>query len=90
MIWKTDPYFFLRLIAQAEQENVERPEALRQIQTHTAFTWAARAAVAAQRGGRPQDVAEYAHEAIEHAALCGDDEVLTAVRGWLVQHGVAL
>jgi hypothetical protein len=40
--------------------------------------------------GRHDDAEEYAHEAIEHAALSGDDRLLGAVRAAMRGHGVAL
>ncbi len=70
-----------------------RTKSLSAIQQETAFTWAYRAAAAhsvtveAQARGQHDlahrwmhDATEYAHEALEHAALCGDDRVLLAVR----------
>lgn len=52
---------------------------LAQIQAETAYTWAWRAA-AAFRMRMVADGIEYQHEAIEHAALTGDDELLDEVR----------
>lgn len=49
-----------------------------QIQVETALRWAARA-IAATEIGRLDDAHEYAHEAVEHGALAGD-ETLRAVR----------
>lgn len=54
-------------------------KSLVQIQVETAFTWAYRA-WAANELGLVRDFCEYEHEAIEHAALTGDDGVLHAVR----------
>ncbi len=54
-------------------------KSLMQIQCETAITWAYRAWAAYQMQ-KPLDAVEYAHEAVEHAALCGDDMVLTTVR----------
>ncbi len=66
---------------------------LEQVQRETAITWAYRARAAAILMRRAQaqglhalahhwlrDATEYAHEAVEHAALCGDGRVLSAVR----------
>ena len=63
------------------------------IQRETALTWAYRARAAGLFMRRAQaqglhalahrwlrDATEYAHEAVEHAALCGDGRVLWAVR----------
>lgn len=49
------------------------------VQIKTAYTWAGRAIVAARRG-QHDDAHEYAHEAIEHAALTGIDGVLQEIR----------
>jgi len=54
-------------------------KSLSQIQIETAVKWAGRACAAAMLG-RPDDAEEYAHEAIEHAALSGDMHLLQAVR----------
>jgi hypothetical protein len=65
-------------------------KSLAQIQTETALTWAYRAwaakAYATKATSKSQfldwmnDSTEYAHEAIEHAALVGGDDVLHEVR----------
>lgn len=69
-----------------------REKTLAQIQVDTAITWAYRAWAARQLSfvgyrdndgsgpGFEHDAVEYEHEAIEHAALCGVDEALPAVR----------
>lgn len=70
-----------------------REKSLGRIQEETAYTWAYRAsaahglAVQAQNRGEHalahhwmHDATEYAHEAIEHAALCGNPQVLPTVR----------
>ena len=62
---------------------------LRDIQRETALTWCGRACVAAQMG-LESDAREYAHEAIEHAALSGPDDLLGVVREALRFHGVNL
>ena len=54
-------------------------KSLHQVQIETAVKWAGRACAAAMLG-RPNDAEEYAHEAIEHAALAGDLHLLQAVR----------
>lgn len=66
---------------------------IEQIQRETAGAWANRAwaarqlAHAAFEAGNnadayrySHDAVEYEHEALEHAALCGDDGVIAAVR----------
>ena len=74
-------------LAELQQKSIE------QIQRETARTWAYRAwaaktiasdawsrgdSVQAHRYGH--DAIDYEHEALEHAALCGDDSVIAAVR----------
>lgn len=54
-------------------------KSITQIQAETAYTWAYRAA-AAWRMQNTADAVEYQHEAIEHAALTGDDTLLDEVR----------
>ena len=61
----------------ALEELQQKP--IEQIQRETALTWAFRA-WAAKQLGLGHDAIEYEHEAIEHAALTGDDELLHAVR----------
>lgn len=62
---------------------------LKQIQVETAFTWAGRACAAALLL-LPDDAREYAHEAVEHAALSGRPEVLDQVNAALASHGVTV
>lgn len=64
-----------------------KAKSLRRIQAETAVTWAARACAASMLGLKADSI-EYAHEAIEHAALSGDDSLLSSVRGDLARHGV--
>ncbi len=64
-----------------------KKKSLTEIQVETALVWCGRACAAAQLGLQV-DAVEYAHEAIEHAALSGDDGVLTYVRGLLTQFRV--
>jgi hypothetical protein len=54
-------------------------KSLTDVQVETAYKWAARAC-AAHYLGHIEDAVEYAHEAIEHAALSGDDAVLQRIR----------
>jgi hypothetical protein len=63
-------------------------KSLRVIQVETALAWCGRAC-AAQEMGFDVDATEYGHEAIEHAALSGFDDLLTDVRDALEAHGVA-
>lgn len=42
----------------------------------------------ASAAGLPEDAKEYAHEAIEHAALSSEDDLLGRVRAALAFHGV--
>lgn len=71
-------------------------KSLRQIQVDTAYKWAGRACAAAALSMEnpntdyARDCLEYAHEAIEHAALCGDSSVLQHVRSALATYGVML
>ena len=62
-------------------------KSLKDIQIETAKTWAGRACVAATLGLK-QDAVEYAHEAIEHAALSGMEGLLTDIRAALLACGV--
>jgi hypothetical protein len=66
-----------------------RGKTLHQVQVETAYKWAGRACAASMMG-QHDDAEEYAHEAIEHAALSGDDRLLGAVRAAMRGHGVAL
>lgn len=61
-------------------------KSLRQIQAETARVWCGRACAS----NNPTDATEYAHESIEHAALCGDDNLLRAIRQKLIQYGIRL
>ena len=64
-----------------------RRKDLHTIQVETAIKWCGRACAAALLG-RHDDAEEYAHEAIEHAALSGDDALLAAVRRAQRAHGI--
>lgn len=66
-----------------------RHKSIKQLQAEAAMTWAMRACAAA-RLKRAEDAQEFAHEAIEHAALCGDDKVLALVRAILKSHGMTV
>lgn len=60
---------------------------LNQIQVETALKWAGRACAAATYG-LWHDAVEYAHEAIEHAALSGKDSLLREVRNAMIAKGL--
>ena len=62
---------------------------LTQIQYETAWTWTARACVAAQLG-KPEDAREYAHEGLEHAALSARPMFVDEIRAVLARHGVVV
>jgi len=57
------------------------------IQYDTAITWTNRACAAVQMN-KPNDAKEYAHEAIEHAALTGDISFIQEVYCALAEYGV--
>lgn len=76
-------YFNKALKEQAEGKS------LRDIQIETAMVWCGRACVAAAMD-KHDDAVEYAHEAIEHAALSGQDGLLRAIRDQLRSYGVRL
>lgn len=62
-------------------------KSLLMIQRETAMKWAGRA-VAATILKRPDDAHEFAHEAVEHAALSGDDNLLIFIRRVFADYGV--
>ena len=72
-------------IARALQEL--KTKSLLEIQVETALVWCGRACAAALLGN-PLDAVEYAHEAIEHAALSGQDGLLAHIRALLAAHAV--
>ena len=53
---------------------------MKQIQVETAAKWCGRARAARILGLSERDITEFAHEAVEHAALSGDEQVLRIVR----------
>lgn len=61
---------------------------IKQIQVETASKWCGRALAARMMGLPERDVTEFAHEAVEHAALAGDDSVLRTVRIALEEFGI--
>ena len=63
-------------------------KSLNDIQIETALTWCGRACAAAQL--KDPNATEYAHEAIEHAALSGHDFLLKNIRQALADNGVVL
>lgn len=66
-----------------------RKKTIREIQADTAITWCHRA-VAAMNLGSEHDATEYAHEAIEHAALCGDGQLLRWVQRTVADNGIRI
>ena len=60
---------------------------LRAVQTETAIKWLGRAVVAKEQG-KFDDAHEYAHEALEHAALASEAALITDVRRSLSQIGI--
>jgi len=76
-----------------ERANAElRGKSLKDVQRETALVWCGRAVSTAMRLNTDpacfQDAVEYGHEAIEHAALSGDDELLRFVRGHIGIYGL--
>lgn len=66
-----------------------RHKTIRAIQEDTAVTWCHRA-IAAASMGNDEDAKEYGHEAIEHAALSGSDQLLRWVRRTCAEAGIGL
>lgn len=66
-----------------------RTKTLRQVQYETAKVWYGRA-IASSRLNRTEDAVEYAHEAIEHAALSGHEELLWTIREGLRLGGISV
>ena len=62
-------------------------KSLSDIQRETAYKWAGRACAAVALG-LDEDAHEYAHEALEHSALCEDQRVMRAVRRAFAACGV--
>ena len=60
---------------------------LRGVQTDTAIKWLGRAVVAKEQG-KVEDAHEYAHEALEHAALAQRTTLIDDVRRSLRQIGI--
>jgi len=69
-------------IFKATEEALEelQEKGMKQIQVETAAKWCGRAMAARMLGLSERDVTEFAHEAVEHAALSGDEQVLRTVR----------
>jgi hypothetical protein len=59
------------------------------IQVETAITWTNRAC-AAMHLNKPDDAREYAHEAVEHAALSGFIQLIQEVYLALSEYGIPL
>lgn len=66
-----------------------KDKSLNDIQVSTALTWCGRACAAAEMG-KKDDATEYAHEAIEHAALSGNDNLYKFVKDCLKKYQVEL
>lgn len=64
-------------VADAEREL--RQKSLHDIQVETALKWMGRALAATMLRRSPSEVTEYAHEAVEHAALTGDLKLINDV-----------
>ena len=64
-------------------------KSLQSIQVETALTWGGRACAAAQLGMQG-DAREYAHEAVEHAALAGNEKLLAHLRAAFKANGVVV
>jgi len=79
---------FRKYIDKAMAEQADG-KTLRDIQIETAMVWCGRACVAAAMD-KHDDAVEYAHEAIEHAALSGQDGLLRAIRDQLRSYGVRI
>ena len=76
------------IIEEAIEELQEKE--LNDIQVETAKKWCGRA-IAAQILSRDQrEVTEYAHEAVEHAALSGDEMVVYETMRALKSFGISL
>lgn len=63
---------------------------LKEIQVETAKKWCGRAIAAQILSREEREVTEYAHEAVEHAALSGDEEVIYEVMRNLKSFGISL
>ena len=75
-----------RAITAATQELSKKT--LHEVQHQNALTWAGRACAAKVLGLPAEEAHEYAHEALEHAALTGDDDLLRLVRKVMASYGV--
>lgn len=61
---------------------------MQQIQIETAAKWCGRAVAAKLMDMSDRDITEFAHEAIEHAALSGDEEIFLIIRSALKQFNI--
>ena len=61
---------------------------MKTIQVETAEKWCGRALAAKLMGRAERDVTEFAHEAVEHAALSGDEAALRTIRIALEEFGI--
>jgi len=64
-------------------------KSLNDIQIETAVTWTNRAC-AAMHLDKIEDAREYAHEAVEHAALSGSIPLLTEIYAIFTDHGIVI
>lgn len=86
---------YLKLFALAYERAVPevRSKTLDRIHAETAMSWCARACAWANwqpTNPNRASAVEFAHEAIEHAALCADPAVLQFVRTMLRKDGIIL
>ena len=63
---------------------------LQEIQIETAKKWCGRAIAAQLLSREEREVTEYAHEAVEHAALSGDEEIVYEIIRTLKSFGISL
>jgi hypothetical protein len=58
------------------------------VQTETALKWCGRAVAAAHLNRPTREVTEYAHEAVEHAALAESDNLLPYIKSVLRHYAI--
>ena len=82
----------MKTLAEYVQEGVAelQQKSLNTIQVETALKWFGRALAARMIGRDDREVTEYAHEAIEHAALSGDDTLLKTIRATFNYHQISV
>ena len=84
---KSSSYAYALELATLEAASELQRAPLKTIQIQTAIKWGGRA-IAAQTMRRTQDAHEYAHEALEHAALAGDSDLLTLLSAVFRARGI--